>query len=174
MSNILPILKNRSEFEVQKSRGMFVEVIAEGLSNENTPFVIYGEDMGAYMQYCPSEDTETDKKTKDLALENLKNLGVDISIEDNDGIKMAFVEHEYAAEMILDEEFLSRLCTELGNKTIAVGIPMKGVMVAAEFGSAKEIGYMTSAGYEQSPTYPISKDVYCVVNGKVSGIGAIK
>lgn len=169
MSSLLPILKNRQEFEVQKGRGMFVD---ELFGNEHSPILMYGEDKGAYMEYSQSKSENEDKQIKEQAIKNLENLEVPFQVQEVQGLKLAVAEHEYAAEKILDKYYMKKIASKLGSNSIVVGIPMKGFMVAVAKGKGEANLYEAIVQqYQNALTYPISNSVYYVVGGEIEMMG---
>ena len=167
METVLPIIKNKSEIELQTRRGMFVDLVFD---NPESPIVMYGEDVGGSISFSPSEGREADEAQKSAALENLRNIQISYSTQDFDGIKIAIIEHEYAAEKILDPSFLLGLSKDLESEEIAIGIPMKGIMIAAPKASARNVLGATINGYENSRTYPVSKSIFLVSGGEILAI----
>lgn len=169
MNNLLPVLKNRQEFNMQKKRGMFVE---ELFINEHSPILMYGEDKGEYVTYSQSQGAVEDRKIKDEAIRNLENLNIDYDIQEMGGAKIMMCQHEYAAEKILDKTFMKKIGKELGSSAIVVGIPMKGFMavVAKGKGEANLYGAVLNQ-YKNPETYPISNSLYYVVDGEIEMLG---
>ena len=169
MSNLLPILKNRQEFERQKARGMFVD---ELFGNEQSPILMYGEDKGAYMEYTQSKSDNEDKQIKEQAIKNLENLEVPFQVQEMQGFKIAMAQHEYAAEKILDKNYMKKIASDLGSDSIVLGIPMKGFLaaVAKGKGEANLYGAIVQQ-YQNAQTYPISNSMYYVVGGEIEMMG---
>ena len=169
MSNLLPVLKNRQEFELQKGRGMFVD---ELFGNEHSPILMYGEDKGEYMSYSPSKNEEEDRLVKEQAIKNLEDLDIPYQIQETQGFRVAMVQHEYAAEKILDVGYMKKIATDLGSNAIVVGIPMKGFLaaVAKGQGEANLFGAIVNQ-YNNAQTYPISDALYFLVDGKIEMMG---
>ena len=154
MSNLLPVLKNRREFDLQKKRGMFVD---ELFRNEHSPILMYGEDQGDSMMYKQSNDDIENNRLKELAIKNLENLNVPVQVQEMHGFKIAMSQHEYAAEKILDKAFMKNLAAQLGSDLIVVGIPMKGFMAAVAKGKG-EVNLLSAVvnHYKNAQTDPIS------------------
>ena len=169
MSTLLPILKNRQEFEVQKERGMFVD---ELFGNEHSPILMYGVDKGAYMEYSQSKSEDEDKQIKEQAIKNLENLEVPFQVEEMQEFKIAMAQHEYAAEKILDKNYMKKIASALGSNSIVVGIPMKGFLVAVAKGKGEANLYGAIVQqYQNAQTYPISNSIYYVVGGEIEMMG---
>ena len=169
MSTLLPILKNRQEFEVQKKRGMFVD---ELFGNEHSPILMYGVDKGAYMEYSQSKSEDEDKQIKEQAIKNLENLEVPFQVEEMQDFKIAMAQHEYAAEKILDKNYMKKIASALGSNSIVVGIPMKGLLVAVAKGKGEANLYGAIVQqYQNAQTYPISNSMYYVVGGEIEMMG---
>ncbi len=165
MDQLLPILKNRQEFEGQKQRGMFVD---ELFGNEQSPILMYGQDRGAYMEYSQSKTEHEDKETKEQAIKNIENLEISYEIRETKGFKIAMLEHEYAAEKILDKNYMNKIASDLDSDAIVVGIPMKGLMAVVAKGKGEDLLYgATLQQYQEAPTYPISDSLFYLVNGEI-------
>lgn len=170
MSNLLPVLKNRQELELQKGRGMFVD---ELFGNEQSPILMYGEDKGEYIQYTASQNEEQNLQTKEQALKNLVDLEIPFQVEDLGGFKIAMVQHEYAAEKILDEAYLKKVAEGLGTNDMVVGIPIKGFLAAVAKGQGEaNLFSAVVKQYNNPPTYAISDALYYVVSGKIEMMGS--
>lgn len=169
MSNLLPILKSRQELERQKERGMFVEELS---SNANSPIIMYGVDKGDHMEYTQSKGDKEDLKIKNQAIKHLEALEIPIHMQEMEGIEIAMVQHEYAAEKILDSQFMKKLAARLGSQSIVVGIPMKGFMVAVAKGNGEANLYgATVKQYNNAQTYPISDSIYYIIDGEIEMVG---
>jgi predicted transposase YbfD/YdcC len=169
MSNLLPILKNREELEVRKKRGMFVE---EVFDSEQSPIIIYGIDKGDHIEYSQSKSADEDIRIKEQAIENLKSIEIPIQLQEMQGFKIAMAQHEYAAEKILDKEFLKKLAEKLDANSIVIGIPMKGFLaaVAKGKGEANLFGAVDKQ-YNNAQTYPISNALFIVIDGEIEMMG---
>lgn len=172
MKKLMPILKHRDEFERQNDRDMFVdEFFGEGIG----PFAMYGEDGGDFISYSPSKNAEEDAQTKATALENLAATDVPIQIMEPGGFKLAWCEHEYAAEKIMDPAFLKKLAAELGTKGVVVGIPMKCLLVAVATGQGEQnLFSAVTKQYQNTSTYPLSDQLYYIVDGEIEMTSAGK
>ncbi len=168
MSNLLPILKNRQEFEKHKGNSMLID----DLFNEHSPIVMYGEDKGAFIEYFPSKSKNEDERIKNQAIENLKKLEVPFQVQEVQGFKIAMAQHEYAAEKILDKNYMKKIASGLGSDSIVVGIPMKGFLVAVAKGKGEANLYGAIVQqYENAQTYPISNSMYYLVGGEIEMMG---
>lgn len=165
MSNLLPILKNRQEFAKHQERGMFID---EFFVHDNSPFLMYGEDHGTHMSYSASQNQEADAKIKAEAIKNLEKIEIPIELQDMNGLTIATVSHEYAAEKILDKAFMKKVGEKLESNAIMVGIPMKGFMVAVAKGKDEgKVKGATGMQYDNAETYPISKALYYFLDGEI-------
>ena len=170
-AKILPVLKNRLELDLQKKRGMFVDELFPS-SNENSPLVMYGKDRGICIEYSPSKSSESDLTTKEEAINNLKNIEIPFEINNESELCFSIIQHEYAAEKILDKNFMKVLANELSADELTVGIPMKGVMVAAPKEAAQALVKMTESIYDSGENDPISKSLFLVSSGEIIAMTA--
>ncbi|GEM_PF-6122188 len=170
MKEILPVLKPMSEYKLQTERGMFVNKL---MDFEESPFVLYGTDMGIAMAYTQSSNKEENENIKKQALENLKTKDVNLSFENFEGMKTAIVQGEYAAEKILDEDFLNNISSKLGNSKIVIGIPVKGFFVAvSEDSNLLKFGAVIQKQFKNpQQTYGISELLFVAENGKLINAG---
>ena len=148
---------------------MFVD---ELFGNEHSPILMYGEDKGEYMSYSPSKNEEEDRLVKEQAIKNLEDLDIPYQIQETQGFRVAMVQHEYAAEKILDVGYMKKIANDLGSNAIVVGIPMKGFLaaVAKGQGEANLFGAIVNQ-YNNAQTYPISDALYFLVDGKIEMMG---
>ncbi len=169
MKKLLPILKPAAQKERQIANGMFVE---ELFGSEDSPIIMYGEDNGNFIAYSPAKTEEEKKQIKEQALQNLAQIKIPYHIEKLDDFKIAIIQHEYAAEKILDKEFLKKLASDLNTSTIVVGIPQKGFMAAVAKGKGEANLYgATQKMYAQPQTYPISDALYFIIDGEIEMMG---
>jgi uncharacterized protein YtpQ (UPF0354 family) len=171
VEKILPVLKNRSELDLQKKRGMFIDELFPS-SAQNSPIIMYGEDIGVCIKYSPSSGSEIDLKTKNIALKNIKDINVPFEIQNQNGIKFSIIQHEYAAEKILDQDFLRKLSNQLNAEQLTIGIPMKGIMVVAPKEAAQALIKMTESIYHSNQNEPISKSLFLISSGEIVAMTA--
>ncbi len=165
MKQLLPILKNRIEKEKQEERGMFIEDLFSG---NNSPIIMYGEDNGNFIAYTPAKTDEEKKKVKEKALSNLKKIEVPYQIEDMGDYKIIIAQHEYAAEKILDQDFMNKLSQVLESKSIVVGIPEKGFLTAVAKGKGESNLYgAVKKMYAKPNTYALSDAMFLVTKGEI-------
>lgn len=169
MSNLLPILKNRQEFDGQKARGMFVD---ELFGSPASPILMYGNDNGNFMMYEASKGESEDKIIKEEAIKNLEKLDIPFHVQEIQDFKIVMAQHEYAAEKILDQNYMKKIAAALDTNAIVVGIPMKGFIsaVAKGKGEGNLFGGIVRQ-YENAQTYPISKSLFYVLDGKIEMMG---
>ncbi|MBK9193138.1 MAG: hypothetical protein IPM77_17470 [Crocinitomicaceae bacterium] len=164
MDKILPVLKPKAEFNKQNERGMFIDKLMEF---DESPFVMYGTDMGQMVAYSQSSSVEENLKTKNQALSNLMKLDVNLNFENMQGMKVAFAQHEYAAEKILDIEFLKFISNKLNSKEIVIGIPVKGFFAAVSKDSnlLKFGAVIKKQFHNPQQTYGISEFLFVAEDG---------
>ena len=167
MNNILPILKNNDQYQTYNQHKFFIEYLFPS-DQANSPIVVYGEDKGNRIEYSPSKSKEDDVKIKETAINNLKQIKVPFEIVKVEGNDLLYAQHEYAAEKILDKEFLIKISKALGNSSILVGIPIKGFLAATAKGKGENnfLGSITNM-YDNPQTYPIFRHIFFVQNGEI-------
>lgn len=172
MKLLLPVLKNRIEKKRQEERELFIE---ELFSSSNSPIIMYGEDNGNFIAYSPAKTEEEKKKIKEEALNNLSKIEVPYIIEDMGDYKIAIAQHEYAAEKILDKEYMKKLSEVLDSNSIVVGIPEKGFLAAVAKGKGEANLYgAVKKMYAKPNTYAISDAMFLVTNGEIEMISEDK
>ena len=104
---------------------------------------------------------------------NNSEIVVTHSVQEIEGDKLFIVEpHEYAAEKILDKEFLKLVAKELGNESFLVGIPHQGVFVAISSQSAIKGKFMglIKQKFENPEGNPITPHVFEVFQGEIIAV----
>ena len=145
---------------------------------EYSPMIAYGVDKGSHIEYEEAKD-EDDliqriEEIKKVALLNISKIEVKHSVQNIEGDKLFIVEpHEYAAEKILDKEFLSIVSKELGSESFLVGIPHQGVFAAVSSMSnfkGKFLGFIKQK-FENPEANPITPHVFEIFNGEIVSVG---
>ena len=164
MEKVLPVLKPKSEYNLQSERGMYIDKL---MDFDESPFVMYGTDMGEAVVYTQSVSSEENVKTKNQAIQNLKELNVNLSFENLSGMKIAIAQNEYAAEKIVDSDFLKNISNQLNSKEIVIGIPVKGFFAAVSKDSnLLKFGAVIKKQYENpQQTYVISEYLFVAEDG---------
>lgn len=145
---------------------------------EYSPMVAYGTDKGSHIEYEEAKDTDDLKQRiaeiKKVALHNISKIEVKHSVQSIEGDKLFIVDpHEYAAEKILDKEFLNIVSKELGNESFLVGIPHQGVFAAVSSMSnfkGKFLGFIKQK-FENPEANPITPHVFEIFNGEIVSVG---
>ena len=143
-----------------------------------SPVIAYGIDKGAHIEYQhATNEKDLEEKLleiKKIALENNAKIKVDYSIQDIDGEKLFITSpHEYAAEKILDKEFLALVSRELGSESFLVGIPHQGVFAAISSMSplqSKFSGFIKQK-FENPEANIISPHTFEINNGEIVMVG---
>ena len=144
---------------------------------ESSPMVAYGTDKGSHIEYVEAKDAnELEQRIaeiKKVALNNISKIEVKHSIQIIDGEKLFIVEpHEYAAEKLLDKEFLNVVAKELGNESFLVGIPHQGVFSAVSSMSSfkgKFLGFIKHK-FENPEANAITPHVFEIFKGDIIAV----
>ena len=142
---------------------------------ELSPMIAYGTDRGSHVEYVEAVDanalTVELAEIRKIALDNNSKLIVTYSVENVDGEKLFIVNpHEYAAEKILDKEFLDIVSKELKSDSFLVGIPHQGVFAAIASSSTfkgKFLGFIKQK-YENPEGNPITPHVFEIFKGDIN------
>ena len=112
-------------------------------------------------------NVEKNLKNKNQASSNLMKLDVNLNFENIQGMKVAFAQHEYAAEKILDIEFLKFISNKLNSKEIVIGIPVKGFFAAVSKDSnlLKFGAVIKKQFHNPQQTYGISEFLFVAEDG---------
>lgn len=144
---------------------------------DQSPMVAYGTDKGSHIEYeeaIDASDLELKlKEIKKIALLNNSKIIVSHSVQDIDGEKLFIVNpHEYAAEKILDKEFLKTVSKELNSESFLVGIPHQGIFAAVSSLSTikgKFLGFIKQK-FENPEAYPITPHVFEIFQGEIIAV----
>ncbi|MBB6002332.1 hypothetical protein [Arcicella rosea] len=169
MRQLLPILKPtgyRQEVPL-----FFKEFLFESSSS---PVIAFGTDEGNRISYEGASDEEDYKNRfpilKRQAFDNLKEIQPSIEVQDAQGTKIAFVVgHEYASEKILDSDFMKQVGQLIGSKSLMVGIPFKGHLIATDSNSEIRLKFpaIIQKYYNNPQQDPISDKVFLVNDGEI-------
>lgn len=169
MDNILPVLKSSQQLKDHKEKGLFVE---ELFAAKGSPFFLLGEDNGETTTYTISKGKDADLAIKEQALKNLEKVDVELDTQELEDFKIVLCQHEYAAEKILDKDFLSKVSQELGSDSLVIGIPIKGFFAAIAKGKGEANLYNAVVNqFDNAPTYPIANTLFYLVQGEIQMIG---
>jgi HEAT repeat protein len=182
-SQVLPVIKPHNWLgrEYALCRPM---VLPEDLPD--SPLVGFGYDLKNNFEVITRENFPSDHLSDSLrmieqaAMRNLRERPVHWKIE---VVKLGPFwnmrllvcgEDNLACERILDEKFLQEAQSELRAQKIAVGIPYRGLLVAANASSQDDtlarFSAMVSAQYHQPLSAALSPQVFLVQDGKIVGI----
>jgi len=144
---------------------------------ELSPIVAYGTDKGSHIEYevaTGQSDLELKlSEIKKIALTNNSKISVNHTVQNIEGEKLFIVDpHEYAAEKILDKEFLKAVSKELDCESFLVGIPHQGVFAAVSSLSSfkgKFLGFIKQK-YENPEANPITPHVFEIFKGDIIAV----
>jgi hypothetical protein len=108
------------------------------------------------------------------AIENLKTLDVETQEVDAGELKMLVASgHYFAAEKVLDGEFMRSIHARLQTPLLLAGVPRKGLLfiMDARVSPQAATGFMglCASEYEQSASEPISPTPLLLQDGKICG-----
>lgn len=173
MNKLMPVLKPAG---YRKDVPLFIKESI--LDNPESPVVAYGHDKEDRIEYEYSQNEEEFRKhfeaCKKEALKNLKSVNPNIEIQEVEGYKVAFVTgHEYASEKLLDTDFINELGNQLGDASLMVGVPFKGLLIAAGSSSSlrAKLPVVIQKYYDNPQQDVISPYVFLVENGLISAMG---
>jgi hypothetical protein len=151
------------------------------MDDPEAPVVAVGYDFGEGVEYQSANSKEEYDagfpKAWDEALLNLKEVAVNVEHQEYEGVKLAFVSgHEYAAEKILDMDFMREVVSNLGFHTAMVGIPFKGLMIVTDANSSLRFKFpnVIKQYYENPQSPAISPNVFMIQDGDILGMGGEK
>jgi hypothetical protein len=111
-----------------------------------------------------------------LAFKNLQVLPLEWERQKLNGSPILALEAEWAAEKILDTAFLMEASEILQSPQIMVGIPKRGMILAAPYHKSNtDIVFSTYVLelYEDMGCVPLSDKLYIIENGKITGLNAV-
>jgi hypothetical protein len=140
------------------------------------PWLVYGEDLPHAFRYFTKEETR-DQEVGELharALENLKGLSVELGEVELLGSPLLFVTgNHYAAEKVVDIDFMRSLHVRLGADWLMVGTPRRGLLFAAKARSesafVKGFHHMCEAQFRRAELEPISPTPLLMHEGRIAG-----
>ncbi|MCB9676210.1 MAG: hypothetical protein H6737_13900 [Alphaproteobacteria bacterium] len=141
------------------------------------PLLTFADDSPHTRQIRTAGDAEALRQASSA---NLRKLPYQIGIlDDPEGppFAMAMLEgDEYAAEQVLNPEAMRHVAYKLGCKDLVVGVPRRGVLIAADAGLPREMMsfflQFVSAQYWRANTGGLSPVGLLVVDGVVCGSAA--
>lgn len=168
-NNVRAILKPNG-YKAQREFSLKEKLFEYDLS----PMIAYGVDKGSHIEYEDVKDQDELKQKlieiKKIALDNNAKIQVKHSVHNMDGVKLFVVDpHEYAAEKILDKQFLTTVAKELGTKSFLVGIPHQGVFAAIPGDSdvkGKFLGFIKQK-FENPEANPITPHAFEIFQGNI-------
>jgi hypothetical protein len=170
---LLPTLRRRAEAEAS---GMLWRPLADGLdAGDDLPVIGYGNDSEHSISLLLRADGEARAEAVHAeALANLRTQKVETSLIESGGRRTAFVGGSfYAAEKLLDVDFVRDLHGQLGSALLAVGTPHRGRLIAAAIRDAGEAGIlarMIADAYRDAGSKALSRAVLVVERGAVTGV----
>jgi len=140
------------------------------------PWLVYGEDLPNSFRYFTKEETRNQApgELHVRALENLKAIQVEVDENDLLGVPLlAVMGHHYAAEKLVDVDFMRGLHERLGASLLMVGIPRRGLLMAmrarAETSLIQRFLYVCEKQFRRGDFEPISPTPLLVRDGKIAG-----
>jgi len=181
LDDLYPILKPRDWGDDDVLRRSLAPQM-EG-DSDWIPWVAVGWDRPAFVMFAKPEDVERLEQDEDAlyeaALDNLRAFEVDheeIRLPMPGGGELTIDAYGgmFAAEKILDEEFLRAQQERLGAELIAVGAPRRAMLLITDGAQSLE----TLAGFEvvvrgqyrRAESPPVSPGVFAVQDGKLVGL----
>ncbi len=140
------------------------------------PIVVYGEDRPNTFAHFPyNEESEARQEQYHAqALALLRSVEVEIHrVELADTLMLVVTGHYYAAEKILDPEFMRRMHEETGAELMLASLPRKGMMFLIDAASDDlgEFFHITDLKYtEQETGEPISTTPFLIQDGGIMGV----
>jgi hypothetical protein len=140
------------------------------------PWVAYGEDMPNSFAIFVKDGTREHQldALHEQAIENLKTLDAEVEEVDAGQLKMLVVSgHYFAAEKVLDGDFMRGIHARLRTPLLLAGVPRKGLLFIMDArvnpqASAGFIGLCVSE-YEKNASEPISPTPLLLQDGKICG-----
>jgi hypothetical protein len=125
--------------EVERCQPLFERRASHAL----IPWLVYGEDLPQSFRYFSKEETREQDldELHSRALENLKAIKLEVEELEMAGSKLLVVAgHYYAAEKVVDVDFMRSLHERLGAAWLMVGVPRRGLLFAT--GARKEARFL--------------------------------
>jgi hypothetical protein len=180
---LLPVLKAH---DWHGAAQVVCRSLSADLESPYVPLVAFGYDRPNTIAFLNREDL-AERSIEEVEREALVNLRArpvtvqPMEIPLREGAPdastlhvLTCVDDYFVAERILDAELLQKLQTELNAQMIVVGIPRRGVLVAADGVQPPDVLgpflAMVSAQYFTGETQPISPLVFGVVDGRIVGM----
>ena len=170
----LPVMPNLRSRREAVACDLTWRPLYEGAPDDDGfPVVVYGHDtaetFGAF-QVGRGRDLEALDRE---ALANLSGQDVSSDTVEVEGVSLLAVSGSYyAAEKLLDRDFMRKLHRELGEDILAVGVPRRGLMfvTAVRRADKRELLVLQAATrHEAKTTRAISEAILLVKDGEVAG-----
>ena len=147
-------------------------------TGENIPLISIGMDKPE--QFEPLQKTPGNEKYFHLfyaaAMRNICNIEIPVTDFDASGFAITIVSgNYYATEKILDKDFMKQIQKKYDYNMLAVSLPRKGTMFITNGILQPEymqnfMAFTAMKFGENEKTKPISKTVFIVQDGEISGI----
>ncbi|MEL6105197.1 MAG: hypothetical protein AAFU85_04140 [Planctomycetota bacterium] len=140
-----------------------------------SPLVTLVRDLPSAVQFIPGETPEEEiEMLREQAKENLRSLDVDIQAVETEGRMILIVGgHYFAAEKVLDGDFMKSLQEQLGVDRVAATAPGRGMLFAASGEDDDTIvmlaGLAHQAHADVDPSEQISPGIFLLEDGEPIG-----
>ncbi len=146
-----------------------------------SPVVAYGKLEGEDVHIQEAQSEEELKvllpKYQEESLAALRELDLDIVVEDVEGFKIAFVQnHPLTAETILEPGFMKQVQEKLGAASIVVAIPMQGFLLAVDGDQQEQVerlGHIAMQMYQSGESEPITTSLFMLQDGEIVAIAVM-
>lgn len=140
-----------------------------------SPLVTLVRDLPSAVQFIPGETPEDEiELLREQAKENLRSLDVDIQEVETEGRTILVIGgHYFAAEKVLDGDFMKSLQEQLGVERVAATAPGRGMLFAASGDDDDTIvmlaGLAHQAHADVDPSEQISPGIFLLEDGEPIG-----
>lgn len=143
---------------------------------DGMPYIVYGKDTEiAHVPFLNNAEVSKEEAKRE-SLQNIKNCDVTIDEFDTGEFKIILCTGGYyAAEKILDVDFMNGIQQKLGAEMLVVSLPRKGCMYIANAilppDQINKFSMFTQLKYnEDENTQPISTILFTVKDGVIAGL----
>jgi hypothetical protein len=173
---VLPSLRHPSEVASAELLARSLLSIDQGAAD--LPLIAYGEDSETTFSLLQHErHAERADAIHDEAMANIRGQPAEVDELDVDGLRILAVSGGFfAAEKLLDRDFMRELAGRLGADLLAVATPRRGLMFATSaMQEMQKIGVLAAIAeheFEQGGGRSISTSILLVRDGEVVGMAA--
>ncbi|GEM_PF-6476018 len=174
--SIVPILKPAGWAENHPL--IFRQPLAE---HPKSPVIVYGKLEGEDVRIQEAQSEEELQvllpKYREEALATLRDITLEIVVEDVEGFKVAFLQnHALTAEAIIDSERMKQIQEQLEARSIVVAIPMQGFLMAVDYeqqDQVERLAHIASQMYQSGESEPITTSLFMVMDGQITAIAVM-